>query len=327
MLSVAHLNLIGQGDAISVDAGSSGGRTIGSLAYSFPLTARNTRIEANFSRDNSKIIEEPFDQIDIKSKTMRGSLSLSHPWILSASRTLVSSVGIEKRHSESTLLGIPFSFSPGDRNGKSDTTTLNIAAEYSIRTRIQVFALRGSFRQGVDLFHPTINKNGPDGRAATFLAQLNYARRLGSFGGELLFRWTEQFAFDSLLALEKMPIGGLYSVRGYRENMYVRDNGLTGSFEYRIPLRLGRSREDRYDLLNIRIAPFIDYGRSWDKDKALVTSHAQDIYSAGVGLLWNPIAGLRADLYWGHAFKNTESLGDSLQDKGVHFTARYLIPF
>jgi hemolysin activation/secretion protein len=327
ILSVAHLNLIGQGDAIAADAGSSGGRTIGSLAYSFPLTARNTRIEASFALDNSRIIEEPFNQIDIKSKTMRGSLSISHPWILSLSQSLVSSVGIERRHSESTLMGIPFSFSLGDRNGKSDTTTINLGAEYSVRTRVQALALRGSFRQGVDLFNATINKKGPDARAAAFLAQLNYARRLGSFGGELLFRWTEQFALDSLLALEKMPVGGLYTVRGYPENMYVRDNGLAGSLEYRIPLRLGRSREGRFDPLNLRFAPFVDYGRSWDKDKALVTSHAQDIYSAGIGLLWNPVAGLRADIYWGHGFKNTETLGNSLQDKGVHFTTRYLIPF
>jgi hemolysin activation/secretion protein len=327
ILSVAHLNLLGRGDAISGSAGSSGGRTIGSLAYSFPLTSRNTRIEAAFSLDNSRIIEEPFDQIDIKSKTMRGGLSLSHPWIRSSSRMLMSSVGIEKRHSESTLLGVPFSFSPGDKVGKSDTTAISAVVEYTVRTRAQALALRGSFRQGVDLFNATINEVGPDGRAASFLGQLNYARRLGSFGGELLFRWMGQFAFDSLLAIEKIPIGGLYTVRGYRENMYVRDNGLAGSLEYRIPVRLGRSSEGRFDFLNLRFAPFLDYGRAWDRENVFVTSAAQDIYSAGIGLLWNPTNGLRADIYWGHPFKNAEDLKDSLQEKGVHFTASYRIPF
>jgi hemolysin activation/secretion protein len=327
-LSVVHLNLIGQGDAISAETGSSGGRTIGSLSYSFPLTAGNTRIEESFSLDNSRIIEKPFDLIDIKSKTMRGSLSVSHPWIRSANQTLVTSAGIERKHSESTLLGSPFSFSPGDQEGKSNTTNISTAIEYTVRTRAQVLALRGSFRQGIDLFHATINKEGPDARAAAFLGQINYARRLGSsFGGELLFRWTGQFAFDSLLALEKMPIGGFYTVRGYRENLYVRDNGVGGSLEYRVPVRLSRAKEGRWDLLNLRVAPFCDYGRSWDKDNAIIHSVAQDIYSAGAGLLWNPIAGLRADIYWGHAFKNTGNPGDSLQDKGVHFAAHYLISF
>jgi hemolysin activation/secretion protein len=327
-LAVTYLNLIGQGDMISAEAGSSGGRTIGSFSYSFPLTARNTRIEAGFGLDNSRIIEAPFDQIDIKSEIMRSSLSLSQPWIRSANSALVTTVGIERNHSESTLLGMPFSFSPGDNDGKSDTTDVSAAIEYTVRTRAQAFALRGSFRQGLDLFHATINKEGPDGRAGAFLGQLNYARRLGSsFGGELLFRWTGQFAADPLLALEKMPIGGLYTVRGYRENMYVRDDGLAGSLEYRVPLRLGRAREDRFDFLNLRFAPFLDYGRSWDKDKSLITSAAQDIYSAGTGLLWNPIPRLRADIYWGHAFKSTGNAGNSLQDKGVHFTAHYLISF
>jgi len=326
-ISVAHINLLGQGDAIYADAGSSGGRTIGSLAYSFPLTARNTRLEAAFSIDNSRIIEAPFDRIDIKSKAMRGSLSLSHPWIHSSNQTLVSSVGLEKRHSESTLLGLPFSFSPGDQEGKSNTTVVNLALEYTVRSRAQALALRGSFRQGVDLFNATINKEGPDGRAAAFLGQANYARRLGSFGGELLFRWDGQFAIDPLLAIEKMPIGGLYTVRGYRENTYVRDNGVAASIEYRIPVRLGRAHEGPFDALNMRFAPFVDYGRAWDKDKALATSAAQDIYSAGVGLLWNPTPGLRADIYWGYAFKNHDDSGDSLQDHGVHFTVRYLLPF
>jgi hemolysin activation/secretion protein len=327
VISAADLNLLGQGDAIYADVGSSGGRTIGSLNYSFPLTAKNTRLEAAFSIDNSRIVEAPFDQIDIKSKSMRGSLSLSHPWIHSPNQTLVATVGIEKRHSESTLLGIPFSFSPGDRDGKSNTTVINLAFEYTARSRTQAFALRGSFRQGVDLFNATINKEGPDGRAAAFLGQANYARRLGSFGGELLFRWDGQFAIDPLLAIEKMPIGGFYTVRGYRENTYVRDNGVAASIEYRIPIRLGRAHEGGLDALNMRFAPFVDYGRAWDKDKSLAISAAQDIYSAGVGLLWNPTPGFRADIYWGYAFKNHNDSGDSLQDHGVHFTARYLLPF
>jgi hemolysin activation/secretion protein len=154
---------------------------------------------------------------------------------------------------------------------------------------------------------------------------VNYARRLGPFGGELLFRWTGQFSADPLLALEKMPMGGLYSVRGYRENLFVRDDGLVGALECRVPVRLGRASAGRFDLLNLRLAAFVDYGRSWDKGDGLITSVAQDIYSAGVGLLWNPIAGLRLDAYWGHPFKTTGNLGDSVQDKGVHFAAHYLI--
>jgi hemolysin activation/secretion protein len=323
ILSIAELNLTGRGDALAADAGMSGGQAIGSLSYSFPLTASNAKIQAAFSLDNAHITEQPFNLLDIKSRTKGGGLFLLQPLLSSSTQSLVSTVGIGVRQSESTLLGIPFSFSPGDQAGKSKTTDVSAGVEYTVRTSNQALAVRGSIRRGVDLFNATINGQPPDGRFTAFLGQLNYARRLGSFGGELLFRWMGQFAGEPLLALEKMPLGGLNSVRGYRENLFVRDNGQAVSVECRVPVRLGRSQEGRFDALNLRVAPFLDYGRSWDKDKSLSTSTPQDIYSAGVGLLWNPISGFRADLYWGHALKDE---GPNSK-QSLHFTVQYMLPF
>jgi hemolysin activation/secretion protein len=323
-LSLAHLNLTGHADVLSVDLGMSEGRGTGLASFSFPISARDTRILTSFSVDDARIVEVPFDRIDIKSKTMRGTLAVVHPWIRDPARSLVSSIGIERKHSRSTLLGVPFSFSPGDREGKSNTTVVNVGVEWTARARNQILMLSGNLRRGLPAFQATINETEPDGRFTAFLGQLQYARRAGPFSGELLFRGIAQYAFDSLLGIEKMPVGGFNTVRGYRENQAVRDNGLATTVEWRIPIR--RERKGAFDPLNLRIAPFADYGRSWDRDGQIFPSQPLDLCSTGVGLLWSPVPGLRADLYWAHPFVNRHRAGNNMQDKGFHFAVQYKVP-
>ena len=325
-LSVAHLNLTGRGDILSVDMGMAQGRGAGSAAYSFPLNSRNTRIQASFSIDDARIVEAPFDRIDIKSKTRRSSLSVMHPWLRDSRHSLVTSIGIEGKQSKSTLLGIPFSFSPGDQEGKSNTTVLNLGVEWRARTRDQILILGGNFRRGLRAFDATINQSGPDGRFSAFLGQVQYARRAGPWRGELLLREMVQWAFDPLLALEKMPVGGFNTVRGYRENRAVRDNGMASSVEWRVPVRGDRTEKGTFDPWNLRVAPFVDYGRSWDHHDQPFRSEPLDLASAGIGLLWSPLAGLRADLYWAQPITERDKPGNDLQDKGIHFSVQYKVP-
>ena len=42
----------------------------------------------------------------------------------------------------------------------------------------------------------------------------------------LIVRQTLQLASEPLLNIEKFALGGINTVRGYRENQFVRDNGL-----------------------------------------------------------------------------------------------------
>ncbi len=326
-LSVAHLNLLGQGDAVSANLGWSAGHAIGSMEYSYPLSEKNTRIEASFSIDDARIIEKPFDKIDIRSRTTRAGLSVSHPWVRTPRQHLVSSLGIEKKHSQSTLLGFPFSFSPGDRDGKSDTTVVSAGIEWTLRSRTRVFALSGALRRGIKAFHATINDEAPDGRFTAFLGQLQYAQSVKPLRAELLFRGIAQLAAEPLLGIEKLPIGGFNTVRGYREYEFVRDNGMATSVELRIPIRSARPTRGWIDPLNLRVAPFVDYGRSWDKEGLALTTNAIGIWGAGVGLLWSPVRGSRADVYWAHSFKDMGRPGHDLQDKGIYFSLQYRLPF
>lgn len=88
------------------------------------------------------------------------------------------------------------------------------------------------------LLGATINPSPPDGKFFTWSGQFQWAWRLPYWDSEVLFRSDVQLASEALLSLEKLPVGGANSVRGYRENQLVRDNGWLSSLEptFRTPL-------------------------------------------------------------------------------------------
>lgn len=184
-------------------------------------------------------------------------------------------------------------------------------------------------------FNQPFNPAGADGRFDLIQAQALYLRRAGFGGrGQIALRASGQFSADPLMSIEKIAIGGMNTVRGYPENFLVRDNGLALSFEYRIPLT-GATAEPNFR--NLLLVPFVDYGRSWDDvnvdsiSSGRDTSDANSIAALGLGLVWAPIRGLQAELYWGADVyddlgsgqdprKNRDS---NLQDEGIHFALKY----
>jgi hemolysin activation/secretion protein len=68
----------------------------------------------------------------------------------------------------------------------------------------------------------------------------------------LIARVGAQLTPDSLLPLEQFSIGGIDTVRGYRQNQRVGDNGLVGSLEVALPIV-----RDRKGIGVIQLAPFL----------------------------------------------------------------------
>ena len=112
-------------------------------------------------------------------------------------------------------------------------------------------------------------------------------------GLELLLRGSAQLALDPLLPFERFSVGGYYSVRGYRENQLVRDNGFSFGLDARLPLR--RTPAGRTLL---RAGPFVDVGRSWNQGRG-VTEGKKTLASVGVAVAWWPWPWLRAEFSYG----------------------------
>jgi hemolysin activation/secretion protein len=236
-------------------------------------------------------------------------------------KELTISGSLEYRHDQAFIFGEGVGLAPGvEADGTSSVTVVRLVADYLDRSRNQVLAARSTFSKGIDAFGATINDRGPDGRFLSWLGQVQIAKRFAS-GNQLIVRADAQLAANKLLTSEKLGIGGALTVRGYRENQFVGDNGVVFSLEFRVPVGAeagyGRFR-------SLQIAPFADWGRSWNG--GYHSADRETISSVGVGLRWDPNPALHAEIYWAHPFEDVRVIDESiggLQDDGVTFLFSY----
>jgi hemolysin activation/secretion protein len=146
------------------------------------------------------------------------------------------------------------------------------------------------------------------------------AQRVDWRDSQLVLRSAVQLAPEPLLALEKFAVGGHVTVRGYRENTFVRDNALIATAEMRIPAFLD---EDGVRYINLDIVPFLDYGVAWNSGTGSQASDKDDIASIGLGLRWEPNPGLFIQADYGHALTTTQTPTETLQDRGFQFQINY----
>jgi hemolysin activation/secretion protein len=113
-------------------------------------------------------------------------------------------------------------------------------------------------------------------------------------------------------------------VRGYRENLLVRDSGFLASVEWTVPVAhlpvrwLSQGPSDG----QIAIIPFVDYGYAWDFYET--PNEPANLASMGVGLQWRIGKNSVMDLQFAKALVTQYiPVGDHvLQDDGVHFSIR-----
>ncbi len=320
-LLAAHQSVLGYSDALSLQYGilqrSDNGAEFSELdnlavSYAVPVTPRDTTLQLFYSRNNYAVIEEPFDQLDITSESTTYGVSIRQPVFKSTRRQINLGLSGERRQSKTFLFDEPFSFSPGAVEGESTVSVLRLVAEWIERSQKQVIAFRSTASVGVDVLDSTDNGTSRDGKFFSWQSQGQYVRRLFGTSAELILSATGQWANDPLLSLEQFSIGGLNTVRGYRENQIVRDTGVVGSAEVRVPIFKGRAGNPI-----LQIAPFFDYGIGWNVDSP--TPDPSDIASAGLGLLFAPTKKIQGRIYWGYAFRDFDTDDEDLQDHGIHF--------
>lgn len=318
IVTLEDANLLGLGDVLTLRYGKSDGLDpLLDFRYAIPVTARDTSLSFQYRRNALVVIEQPFTDLNIESKSEIFTLGIRQP-VYRTPQTVVAVELIGERLKETTtLLGEPFPLLPGSHNGETAVTAIRAVQEVVHRTQNQAIAFRSRFSLGIDALGATINSDRevPDGRFFSWLGQLQVARRLPFLDSQIIVRSDLQLTPDPLLTLEQVALGGRFTVRGYRENTIVRDNAYVGSVELRIPL-VRNTRWADY----LEVAPFYDYGRGWATVEA--TPDPIDISSVGAGLRWAltfpGVVSVRPqfEVYFGYRLRDVKILGnpDSLQD-------------
>lgn len=311
-----HLhNLTDYGDMLSFETALSEGATDYEVGFFVPLSPADTRFNLRYVRGESSVVEESLQIADIRSDFQTLELGVTQPLWRTLQESFSLGLTLALRKSQTFMLGrgTPFSLGVED-DGKSSTSVIRFTQDYVSRSRRQVLAARSTFSLGMDAFDATINEGLPDGRFFSWIGQIQYARRLGTQGAQVMLRGDLQWTNDRLLPLERFAIGGATSVRGYRENEFVRDNGFDASVEFRYPLFGGRLAASGHSL---QLAAFYDLGSAWNKGER---GDAPVISSLGGGLLWDCRV-LSAAVYFAHALDEvSEKTEYDLQDDGIHFS-------
>ena len=316
-----YVDVNGRSDLLSFGFGVSEGSHDISFDYDTPLTAGDLRAFFSSSYGRSRVIEEPFNVIDIESETLNFETGVSLPLIRSVKRELRIDTSLEHKRSTTFLFDQPTSLSQGVRDGRSNITALRFKQNFRIREQSQALALQSTLSLGVNLFGATQNASGiPDAQFFSWLGQAQYARRIGKSDWQVKLRGDVQLTPDPLLAAERIGIGGGDTVRGYRQNELVFDNGWVVSAGLEIPIGrltlpgLARTLNDG----RISLTPFIDAGGGWNTDAP--DGDITELLSVGLGLGWNIFGSTDFQLDFGLPIIDTDSPeSEDLQDFGIHF--------
>lgn len=329
-LDLADRNLTGWGDSLQLMGAWTEGLWEGEVGYEIPVTTWDTMLGAWFRYGTSDVVEQPFDDLDIESRARTIGLELRQPVHLTERSRIGFALTAENRKSETFLLGDPFPFEEGTDDGRVVVNVLRVRQDFLYRDLHQVVAARSQLTTGLDVLGATDDgcafdatgictrgsANGdsiPDARFVAWLGQFQWVRRFDRWDVEAVFRADLQVASRPLFSLEQFSVGGYQSVRGYRENQLVRDDGFTSSLELRIPVW---SRWPRG--IDVQLAPFVDVGHSWNTNRP--ESSPLTLGSVGVGLRISYTRYVQAEIYWGHRLQSIDEAGDhNLQDDGVTF--------
>lgn len=328
-------NLAIAGDLVSGEYGRTAGRDDFSLGYEAPILSPAITASLRGGRNEAAVVEAALRPLGIESRDGFVDGGLAYKLTdtpltplsggrISPARTL--SVGLRATHREQKtyLFGQPFSFSPGSVDGRSEYTALRLTADYVQRGVSQVIALSATATLGLDGTRSDIpGVRGPDQNFKVALAQASYARRLTPGGLELRGRLAAQLADGTLYSGERFSAGGENSVRGYRENLLLADNGAFGSLELAQPINLGGPagaagfRWGAFTASAFLDAAWVDNHRGSDPAP-------RSIASVGASLAWTPMDAFSARITYGAALRSARITGNrDLQDHGVQFRVTF----
>ena len=330
-------NLASLGERIDFNMSPTGGAFSYNTGIDIPLTASGTRFAFRYNDSSTVLIEPPLDTLNIVNQIVSYDGQLSHPllWDFKEDfqQKLTLGANFAVRQNQETISGQP------TIQGPTQVTVVRAWQDYLFQNKVIDAAFRSTFSMGVDVLGATAFTINADGRQdnGQFFAWL------GQTSGRYHFRegwpkWLDnsyislngavQLTNDRVLALEKIAIGGFRTVRGYRQNYLVRDQGFYLSLDAGYPL-YGGEPGAKY---GVYLVPFTDYGGAANQGE-----RRNYIQSVGVGLegyMNVAQSTLSAAFYWAgrvnliHDYRGVpgsfpQGAEYDMQDNGINFRVNW----
>ncbi len=309
-----HRSLLGWGDQLEARAGRTEGLSDSSVSYAFPIPGTHFTVLAARSKGDSRAIEpRVFKDLDILAVTSARSVGINALFVKTPTHVWSAGALREDKTSETSLLGFPFSFTPGIAEGESTIRANRLSTDYAWRgtfanASVRIIATRGTVRPVADAGLP--GAVAPDFR----LYQLGATAAKSMLDGALILqaRLDAQTTSQTLPPAERLSFGGVNGVRGYRENLFLRDRGAI------VKLETGSKVYEPVTFAKTSFTLFADVGQgthAFSRDDGL----PKRISSVGIATEVTLLRYLRLNATYAWPSNRAFKSSGNLQDRGVHF--------
>ncbi|MGP1575831.1 ShlB/FhaC/HecB family hemolysin secretion/activation protein [Selenomonas sp.] len=235
--------------------------------YSYPLGTGGTRLELSYSTNSTKVIGGQYHAwgIPVNGHASALQAALSHPFCVTPYMRAEASFTVSRQHSVTDMEEVASLL--------DDTFTEGTAAlAFTHYGRSKAFYHRHALTGGKWKNASLSRLARPSNRYAFYTFSGVY--QMGAAHGQLFtLRTNLQISkTDDLRPSKQFFLGGVYSVRGYKENLLGAPNGFSCSLEYAAPV-LHKPTVSLYG--------FLDYGTLWGGSQ-LAEHHM--LLSTGLGL-------------------------------------------
>lgn len=152
-VQVEEANLLGIGDRLSGWYLNTNGSHDWNISYRIPFNAYNSSFKFDYRNVSSRVVEDPFDELNLESDYQKYSFALRQPILETASQSVALALIFEHQKSQTSFLdNEPLLGIGADRHGRTNISTLRFSQEWINRSNVEVISLLSEFSFGFDAF-------------------------------------------------------------------------------------------------------------------------------------------------------------------------------
>jgi len=247
-LSARTSNLVGASDVGQLSATQSKGSNSLALSWSVPLNRQDTRVELSGSTGDIRIIDGPFEPLDITGRSQDITLGLTQPLSVKMDGAWSTYLRLSERKSQSLFSGFV------QTSEQQHVVTLGLAGD-------RVNASRSWYAD-----HQLVSGAKSLGGDSDFMYYRLVGNRIDMLDErtQLLTRGGLQLSQDHLMPSgEQFQVGGGYSVRGYSEGLLSGTQGYYFSIELRRGLGALEYLQSEAGSPRLQWLTFLDHGAAF----------------------------------------------------------------
>ncbi len=276
--------------------------------YFFPLTAHD-QLSLEFRGNDTTILSEPFADLDLVNRTSTLGIGYQRSLLKTINNSFTLGLKLDLVETEAFIFNDK-PFPRFDGKNRLNLTVLRFSQIYTSNSIDSFFALNSQFNFGINAFAASRASEFIDTEFFSWQGIVQYAQKLSD---DLIFtvQIQGQLTPYSLPITEQFAIGGINTVRGYRRNIRIGDNGLIFSSELRQKIW-----QDR-DWGIVQGYFFFDTGVT--TNNKLSQAYPNTLASVGLGLKWEILETALLGVNYGLKLVNDPSFGSgTLQDDGIN---------